>query len=226
MAKLPNMLAEANAGAAKQLTEWEIAGHIGLSVVAGLVVATLYYFTLGRRKRDSAAMPLTLVLLALLVCMVTLIVHESLALAFTLGGTLAIIRFRTVVDDTRDTAFVIASVVVGMGVATGSFAAVFIGLAIFALVVLLAAVVLPNGKTAAHRIIVRIPNDRDPDELTRAAFEILSVKPILLALETAKQGASLEAVYGVKKLDSATILKLLAAFRNIDGVQGVEVKPT
>jgi len=40
--------------------------------------------------------------MSLLVCMVTLIVNGNLTLAFTLGGTLAIIRFRTVVDDTRD----------------------------------------------------------------------------------------------------------------------------
>ena len=73
--------------------------------------------------------------------------------------------------------------------------------------------------------IVRIPCDRNPDELTREAFALCPVKPTLLGLETAKSGATIECTYAAKKLDSATILKILAAFRNVEGVQGVEVKP-
>jgi hypothetical protein len=207
----------------------DIATHfalrIGLALAMGLVVAVLYYGTLGRRKGDSAAaMPLTLVLLAILVCMVTLIVNGSVALAFTLGGTLAIVRFRTVVDDTRDTAFVIAAVVVGMGMGTGSTAVIYLGLPVFALVVLAAFFVMPQA-VPMHKIIVRLAPDRDPGEVTAGPFAALPNVPTLLGLETAKQGTAVEAVYSVKKLDSPTILKLLASFRGVEGVQGVEVKP-
>lgn len=204
-----------------------MAESIGYSLVAGLVIAGLYYVTLGRRKSDSAAaMPLTLVLLSLLVCMVTLIVNGSVALAFTLGGTLAIVRFRTVVDDTRDTAFVIAAVVVGMGLGTGQSEAVYVGLPVFVLVVLVAFFLLSNEAAApGHRIIVRLANDKDPEELTRAAFAMLSSKPTLLGLEIAKQGTAIEAIYGARKLDSTMILKLLNSLRGVDGVLGVEVKP-
>ena len=198
---------------------------IVMALAMGLIVAALYYFTLGRRKGDNAAaMPLTLVLLAILVCMVTLIVNGSVALAFTLGGTLAIVRFRTVVDDTRDTAFVIAAVVVGMGMGTGATAVIYLGLPVFALVVLAAFFVMPQA-VPMHKIIVRLAPDRDPTELTAGPFAALPNAPTLLGLETAKQGAAVEAVYSVKKLDSPTILKLLASFRGVDGVQGVEVKP-
>lgn len=199
--------------------------RIPLSVIAGLVVAGLYYMTLGRRKRDSAAMPLTLVLLALLVCMVTLIVNGSIALAFTLGGTLAIVRFRTVVDDTRDTAFVIAAVVVGMGIGTGAYFVVFLGLPFFALLVIMAMYGLGSGPIASNRVVVRCAQDRDPDELTKAVFADCSLEASLLSIETAKQGTAIEAVYGVKKLDTAAIRKLVAAMRVVEGVQGVEVKP-
>ncbi len=199
--------------------------RIGLALVMGLVVAGLYYCTLGRRKGDNAAaMPLTLVLLAVLVCMVTLIVNGSVALAFTLGGTLAIVRFRTVVDDTRDTAFVIAAVVVGMGMGTGATAVIYLGLPVFSLVVLASFFLMPQ-RVPMHRIIVRLAPDRDPGEITAAPFAILPNPPMLLGIETAKQGTAVEAVYSVKKLESPMVLKLLASLRGVEGVQGVEVKP-
>lgn len=199
--------------------------RIPLSVAAGLVVAALYYFTLGRRKRDMAAMPLTLVLLSLLVCMVTLIVNGSVALAFTLGGTLAIVRFRAVVDDTRDTAYVIAAVVVGMGMGTGAKDVVYLGLPMFGVLCVASMFLLTSGPRAGHRIVVRVANDRDPDDLTKSVFATCGVEATLISLETAKQGTAIEAIYGVKQLNAATILKLMTALKVIEGVQGVEVKP-
>lgn len=210
---------------AMPLGEIQIAERIGLALVAGVIVAVLYAVTLGRRKRDSAAMPLTLVLLSVLVCMVVLIVNGSVALAFTLGGTLAIVRFRTVVDDTRDTAFVIAAVVAGMGMGTGAFMAVLIGLPVVALTVFAAFSTRTAKAAPTQRVVVRIANDRDPDELTRAAFESCGLQPTLIAIETAKQGTAIEAIYGVKNLNNAAMLKVIAALRGVEGVQGVEVKP-
>ena len=51
--------------------------------------------------------------------MVSMVIGNEIARAFSLVGALSIVRFRTVVEDTRDTAFVIFAVVVGM--ALGAF---------------------------------------------------------------------------------------------------------
>ena len=48
--------------------------------------------------------------------MVTQVIGDNVARAFSLVGALSIVRFRTVVRDTQDTAFVIFAVVVGMAV--------------------------------------------------------------------------------------------------------------
>ncbi|CAN5628001.1 DUF4956 domain-containing protein [soil metagenome] len=202
--------------------------RLGLSVAMGLVVALFYHWTLGRRKSEStAAMPLTLVLLSLLVCMVMVIVGSSVARAFTLGGTLAIIRYRTSVDDTRDTAFVIAAVVSGMGIGTDMAHVVYIGLPLFALVLILSFAIGfgRNSVGPAHKITVRVAPDRDLDQFTATAFTACPVKPLLLGIETAKQGAAIDVFYSVKMLDTAGILKLVNSLRQMDGVQGVEVKP-
>src|SRR3712207_7408096 len=71
-----------------------------------------------RRPPRSTLFPYTTlfrsVLLAVLVALVTLVIGDSTARAFGLVGALSIVRFRTVVEDTRDTAFVIFAVALGM----------------------------------------------------------------------------------------------------------------
>jgi uncharacterized membrane protein YhiD involved in acid resistance len=53
--------------------------------------------------------------------MVIMIIGNNLARAFALVGALSIIRFRTVVKDTKDTAFIFWSLASGMATGTGSY---------------------------------------------------------------------------------------------------------
>src|SRR6185295_13041366 len=75
----------------------------------------------------------TLVLLSILIATVTQVVGESPARAFSLVGALSIIRFRTVVQDTQDTAFVIFAVVMGMAAGASAPWVAMIGLGIVSL---------------------------------------------------------------------------------------------
>lgn len=61
----------------------------------------------------------SLVLLAMVVCMVLTIVGDSLARAFGLGAALAIVRFRTPIKDSKDAVFLFLAVAVGMAAGTG-----------------------------------------------------------------------------------------------------------
>src|SRR5947208_9025981 len=98
--------------------------------VLGGAVAAIYRFT---QHRDAPAAPsfiATLVLLCILLAMVPQVIGNSAARAFSLVGILAIVRFRTTVEDTRDTAFVIVAVIVGMAVGVGNIQVALVGLAV------------------------------------------------------------------------------------------------
>lgn len=76
----------------------------------------------------------SLVLLAMVVCVVLGIVGDSIARAFGLAAALALVRFRTPVKDARDTAFLFLSVAVGMAAGAGqlaiaALATIFVGCA-------------------------------------------------------------------------------------------------
>ncbi len=115
-----------------------------IALVLGAVVAWVY-----RRTRSgadfTASFPPTLVLLAVLIAMVTQVIGDNVARAFSLVGALSIVRFRTVVRDTQDTAFVIFAVVVGMAVGASDPWVAMIGIA----VVELAAFLMMHRPSAA-----------------------------------------------------------------------------
>src|SRR5688500_3597465 len=112
---------------ARDLTE--IALHLIVAFVGGWVVTLIYK---GTRPATHAnpSFPPTLVLLSILIAVVTQVIGDKLALAFSLVGALSIVRFRTVVRDTQDPAFVIFAVVIGMAAGTGNYAVAVMALII------------------------------------------------------------------------------------------------
>jgi uncharacterized membrane protein YhiD involved in acid resistance len=63
----------------------------------------------------------------MIVSMVMLVIGDNIVTAFGLIGALAIIRFRNVLKDTRDTVFVFLALVIGMASGSGKFVTAFVG---------------------------------------------------------------------------------------------------
>ncbi len=141
----------------------DVALRIGIAAALGAGVALLY-----RASRDpderQPGFGHTLVLLAPLIAMVTVAVGQNIAAAFTLVGTLAIVRFRASLKDTRDMAFVIFSVAVGMALGAMNLVVALAGFVVVGLVVLALRGLdlrLPGREGAVLRIVV-FPPDPDP----------------------------------------------------------------
>jgi len=75
------------------------------ALLTGLFIGYVYRKT-HRGLSYSQSLVITLVLMCLIVCSVMMVIGSNLARAFALVGALTIVRFRTVVKDTRDTAFI------------------------------------------------------------------------------------------------------------------------
>jgi hypothetical protein len=125
-----------------------LAAKLVLAAALGAVVAAVRTIT----RTDSKPAPgfrTTLVLLTVLAALVTEVIGNNFARAFGLAGALAVVRFRTVVDDTRDSAFVIFAMVIGMAVGAGYLMTALIGLPVVAAVGLLARLVGRDGSPLA-----------------------------------------------------------------------------
>jgi uncharacterized membrane protein YhiD involved in acid resistance len=75
----------------------------------------------------------SLVLMTLVVSLVMYVIGNSIITAFGLLGALALIRFRNVLKDTRDTVFVFIALVVGMSVGSQRYMTAIIGTIVLAL---------------------------------------------------------------------------------------------
>jgi uncharacterized membrane protein YhiD involved in acid resistance len=203
-----------------------IAGRAALAVLLGFVVAGVYRVSLGRRNGDSRTLPTTLVLLTVLIALVTVVIGNSVARAFGLVGALSIVRFRTVVEDTRDTAFVIFAVVVGMAVGAGYATLAAVGIPAVALAALAMSWfdARPEARGTAITLTVRVGLGNDPEELLASVFRKHLSDVSLVATATARQGAALELTYTARLRQPNSTFALVAELNRIEGVQGVELR--
>ena len=222
---MPDWLKDA-ADPLRQIPFGHLAIRMLMALAFGAVVAGVYFVTQRKSRADKIQFATTIVLLAVLIAMVTLVIGSNIARAFSLAGALAIIRFRTVVEDTRDTAFVIFAVVVGMGVGAELAYIPLVGTPIAAG----AALVMSywgRGDApgdAEFALAVRLGLGRDANATFSAAFDKYLTSKRLRATITARQGSALDLTYIVRLRDENAAVAFVNELNQIDGVQNVELR--
>ena len=111
----------------------EIVINLLISFLFGLIISYVYKKT-HKGLSYSQSFMITNVFVSVIVCMVIMIIGNNLARAFALVGALSIIRFRTVVKDTKDTAYIFWSLASGMAAGTGSYFLALAGNVIISLI--------------------------------------------------------------------------------------------
>jgi hypothetical protein len=201
----------------------QLAVRLVLSAVLGVTVAAVYALSRKKSRGDAAPFIATLVLLTVLIALVTQVIGNSVARAFSLVGALSIVRFRTVVDDTRDTAFVIFAVAVGMAAGAGHPEMALVGIPVVGLTAALLALWGGTGGTAQPaRLVVRLANGTDPQTLLTAAFAKHLKEARFQAADAAKQGAAVDYTYLVRPKPGVATVALIGELNRIEGVQSVE----
>ncbi|MGE3818093.1 MAG: DUF4956 domain-containing protein [Isosphaeraceae bacterium] len=199
--------------------------RLGVAALLGLAVTGLYRWA---RRGESAPANLatTLVLLSVVIAMATQVIGDNVARAFSLVGALSVVRFRTVVKDTQDTAFVIFAVVVGMAAGADHLAVALVGLVVLGV----ASVGLwPPRRPgvwvkSAGTLTVRVAL---ADEV-RAALEQriagLTERFEPIAASTARQGAALDLSYRLRIRSDCPPVNLVAELNQLEGVESVDLK--
>lgn len=205
--------------------KWE---EVGVRLLVALVLGRVVSFVYDRSRRANErtpSFPATLVLLSVLIAMVTQVIGDNVARAFSLVGALSIVRFRTVVRDTEDTAFVIFAVIVGMAVGGNNLPVALTGIAVVAVA---AFWMRPKRRTtpvtdADFVMHVRAGLGHNVTALVAPALVELTDDYRLLSVSTAKQGMAIDASYQVRLKRGESVDALVKAVNRIEGVQDVEV---
>ena len=105
-----------------------------LAFVLGQAAAWVYVHT-HTGLSYSRAFVQSIVILTVVLCLGMMTIGNNIAVAFGLIGALAVIRFRNILKDTRDTAFIFFTLVAGLATGTGRHALAILGTVAFLLVV-------------------------------------------------------------------------------------------
>jgi uncharacterized protein DUF4956 len=108
-----------------------------LGTIALMLPVSWVYMSARQVRGHSQAIVQTLIILPIVVAGIVLIVRNSLALAFSLAGVVAAVRFRTTLRDARDVVFVFLAIAVGFAAGVQTLAVGALLSVIFNLVLLM-----------------------------------------------------------------------------------------
>lgn len=160
----------AHTGIAISLTDLLIS--LALAIVLGIVVVFIYRIT-HRGFHYERSFLVTLVMTPAIVAVVMMLIGSNLALSLGMVGALSIIRFRTVIKDSRDMVFLFLAIAIGLGCGTSNWVVIIVATIVLAGILLLLHV-LQFGRTMhADYVLVLAGQARPPSDGLKTAVRKL-----------------------------------------------------
>jgi uncharacterized membrane protein YhiD involved in acid resistance len=198
----------------------QIVTNVAMALVFGLSITIVYRHT-HKGLSYSQGFTQTILLVAVIVAIVMMVISGSIARAFALVGALSIIRFRTVVKDTRDTAFVFAALALGMAAGTENYKLGAIGCG-FLVAIMLLLHATNFGALYKSEFILRFSFDQSKDSAAYLSqIETHARRHHVLNLEPSGDGSSLRLTYDITLDKEKTAEDLTKALGATDGASKV-----
>ena len=202
----------------------EIIINLILSFVLGLIISVVYKYT-HKGLSYSQSFMITNIFVAVIVCMVIMIIGNSLARAFALVGALSIIRFRTVVKDTKDTAYIFWSLAAGMASGTGSY---FLAIAGTFIITSIAFILDKTnfGSIIKSEFILQfrtISNNSETSSLFNKTISKFSKSSTLLSSESSEDGESIKLSFDIVLKDEKNQTELISELSKIAGLKEIVI---
>ena len=189
----------------------DIVQRLGLAALLALTVALSYRRT-HKAYAYSYSMVAAIIMISLIVCMVLMVIDNSLARAFGLVGALAIIRFRTPVKDVRDIVFLFLAVGNGIACGAGAFRIALIGVLSTCLAGLLLYASHFGDPKLSKRLLLKISFDpsklAEPDTFFSESLESFVDSYRLIELHAGGDGFQ-EALYSIQLSDGNNLPSLV-----------------
>ncbi len=198
----------------------EILVNISVAIVVGVILSVVYRST-HKGLSYSQSFCQTIVFISLIVALVMMVIGGSLARAFALVGAMSIIRFRTVLKDTKDMSYVFAALALGMGAGTSNYFLVVVGtLSLSILAIVLYATNF--GAIYKSEFILRFRFEQNGD--SRNYLEVIneySKRSNLLHMEPSGDNSSLSLTYDISLKDDALAKSLTQGMGGLQDISEV-----
>lgn len=190
---------------------------LALSFVLSAFIGWVYKLT-HRGTSYTQSFVFTLVLNGMVVALVMMVVGSNIARAFSLVGTLSIIRFRNAVKETRDVGFIFFTMAIGMAIGTRFYLLAIVAAVVISLVVVLMMRFNWFAREAAGQILrIQVPSGAAFDKLFDALFLKYTHSSELISVDTVDNGALTELTYSVGLKKANRVEEFVSELRNLNG---------
>jgi len=195
-----------------------------LAFVLGQALAWVYYFTHSGLSYSKSFVQ-SLILITVVIAMVMSTIAGSFVTAVGLMGALSIVRFRNMIKDTRDIAFIFCALVIGMATGSQRFMIAILGTVVLSLVILYLHLT-DFGKHKPHNGFLRVilmghvgPKHPLPQVLRRfcSSFTLIS------AQDGDFGNPDVEYSYQVMIRSADRNEQMLSELQNVQGVKNVSL---
>ncbi|MBL7872603.1 MAG: DUF4956 domain-containing protein [Cyclobacteriaceae bacterium] len=162
-----------------------------------------------------------LVLGAVVTTMVMMAIGDSLARGLGVFGAMAIIRFRTRIDDPRDVLFLFAALSTGLAIGVYGFTISFVGSVLFSLVAFLLHI-SPFKSFAHHNHLFFSLEDTNRLELIVKLLEQHCTEYRVITMNLTKENA-MRYQYAISLKKTSSKEHLMALLRDLEGVKQIKL---
>lgn len=188
---------------------------MGASIFLGILIALTYIFT--HRDGYQQSFAVTLMMLPVILAVIILFVGSNVARAFSLAGTLSIIRFRSAPGDPEDIGYIFFSIAAGLACGVGLY---FYGL-LFVLVLCAFMIIIKHiwfkGGAKQRVLKITVPEDLDYQGAFDEVLKTYTDKSKLTKVKTTDLGSLFEVVYKVDMKNNANEKAFIDALRCRNG---------
>lgn len=172
-----------------------------VSLVLGGVIALTYYKT-QNEEYYQRSFAITLCMLPIILSVIILFIGSNIARAFSLAGTLSIIRFRSAPGDAKDIGFIFFDIAAGLACGVGLYG---YG-TLFVIILCLAIIFLEifkafEKKTTNKTLKILIPEDLNYEGAFDDVLRSYTKKHTLTKIKTTDLGSLFELCYNVVMID-------------------------
>ncbi len=188
-----------------------------VALILGCVIAFTYYKTQGEEYYQRS-LAITLCMLPVILSVIILFIGSNIARAFSLAGTLSIIRFRSAPGDAKDIGFIFFDIAAGLacGVGLYGYGTLFV-IILCAAIILLEAFKVFEKKTASKTLKILIPEDLNYEGTFDDILNNYTKKHALTKIKTTDLGSLYELSYNVVMLDGVNEQEFINELRCRNG---------
>lgn len=185
-------------GSGDELTFLDMTLTIAFAAVSGLLVAFTYYFT-NKDNNANKNFLITLIMLPIIMSVIILFVGSNVARAFSLAGTVSIIRFRSTAGDPKEIGYIFFSVAAGLcaGIGYHLYGIVFVAI-LCGIMILIEMSAITKFKSMARILKITVPEDLNYHDTFEGVLNRYTKTHSLYGVKTADLGSVYVLTYHIQ----------------------------